>query len=97
MADKIPFKDRISPEYLKGVPTSKAAIASVILGVAGGILFPLVITQVLAIIFGHIGSYAVLKKGKTGYYSAKIGLTLGYISLILAAIIYLVYFQRFLN
>jgi hypothetical protein len=97
MADKIRLKDRIAPEYLQGIPTSKAAIASVILGVAGGILFPLVITQVLAIIFGHIGSYAVRKKGKTGYFSAKIGLTLGYISLILAIIIYLFYFQKFLN
>lgn len=71
-------------------PTSGLAIASMISGIAGFVMFP-VIGSILAVVFGHVARREILQTGRPGNGMALAGLILGYIGIgFLVAIIALV-------
>lgn len=72
---------------LGGAPTATngLAIASLICGIAGYVVFP-VIAPLLAIIFGHVARGQIRRTGEGGGGMAIAGLLLGYINLALAVV-----------
>ena len=76
------------PLGLNVVPAARTngmAIASLVCGIAGWVVFPFV-APLLAIIFGHVARGQIRQSGEGGGGMALAGLLLGYINLALAVI-----------
>jgi hypothetical protein len=67
-------------------PTNGMAIASLVCGILGWVMFP-VVAPILAIIFGHLARGQIRHTGEGGGGMALAGLVLGYINLALCLVV----------
>lgn len=75
----------IGLQVVPAAPTNGMAVASLVFGLVGMFLFP-VIAPLLAVIFGHVARRQIRNSGQGGGGMAVAGLVLGYIALSFAAI-----------
>jgi hypothetical protein len=76
-------------QVVPAAPTNGMAIASLVCGVLGWVMFP-VVAPILAVIFGHIARGQIRQTGEGGGGMALAGLLLGYINLALCLLALLV-------
>lgn len=77
-------------QVVPAAPTNGLAVASLVCGLAGWFLLP-VIAPLLAVIFGHMARGQIRNSGEGGGGMAVAGLVLGYLSLAVALIAFLVF------
>ncbi len=84
---QMPSTDLSQRAYVQAPPTSNMALVSLIMGVLGWVVLP-IIGSVLAVIFGHaaLGEIDRSEGQLGGRGMAQIGLILGYIALALSAL-----------
>lgn len=77
-------------QVVGAAPTNGLAVASLILGLAGLFVLP-VVAPLLAVIFGHISRGQIRNSGERGGGMAVAGLVLGYLCLAFAVIGFLIF------
>lgn len=79
---QVPSPDIPQPPYIPAPPTSNMALVSLIMGILGWVVLP-VIGSVLAVVFGHAALGDIDRSGGQigGRGIAQVGLILGYVAL----------------
>lgn len=93
--DAAPNRITLVPSWPPPAGTSGYAVAALVLGIAGALLFCTVIPSLLAIVFGHLALEQTGATGRPGRGQAITGLVLGYVVAVPACawILYVVTFQ----
>lgn len=80
-----PYPPPLGLQVMPAAPTNGIAIASLIFGILGWVLIP-VVAPLLAVILGHVARGQIRYTGERGSGMALAGLALGYVNLALALV-----------